>query len=229
MSAPQQLAFPLPAWPALGRADFIAAPCNAEALARIDAWPDWPAPRLVLCGPPASGKTHLAQIWAAKARAETLPARLLTLDMVAELPAQVAIEDADQLFGMGEAQEALFHLHNRLAAEAEGALLITGAAPPARWSIALPDLASRLQAMPLAQLSAPDDALLGALLAKLFEDRQIAPPPNLIPFLLIRMERSFAAARAVVAELDHRALSERRAIGTALAAEILTSLDRAPG
>jgi len=212
--------------PALGRADFIAAPCNTDALARIDAWPDWPIPRLALVGPTASGKSHLAQIWAARARAQILPARQLRLAMVADLPARVAIEDADQLFGLGEAQEALFHLHNRLAAEPEGALLVTGATPPARWSLALPDLASRMQAMPLAQLAPPDDPLLGALLAKLFEDRQIAPPPTLIPYLLRRMERSFAAARAVVAELDHRALSESRAIGTALAAEILTSLDR---
>lgn len=229
MSAPQQLAFPLPQMPALGRADFIAAPCNAEALTRIDAWPDWPAPRLALSGPAASGKSHLAQIWAARARAEILPARLLRLEMVAELPSQVVIEDADQLFGLGEAQEALFHLFNRLAAEPEGALLVTGAGAPARWSVALPDLASRLQAMPLVQLAPPDDSLLGDLLAKLFEDRQIAPPPTLIPYLLRRMERSFAAARAVVAELDHRALSESRAIGTALASEILTSLDREPG
>lgn len=224
MTAPQQLTFPLPQMPALGRADFIEAPCNADALARIDAWPDWPAPRLVISGPEASGKSHLAQIWAARSRGAILPARELTLARLDDLPAHVAVEDADKMFGAGEAQEALFHLHNRIQAEG-GGLLVTGETPPARWSIALPDLASRLQAMPLAQLAPPDDLLLGRVLAKLFEDRQILPPPPLIPFLLRRMERSFRAARVLVAELDHRALSEGRAINTTLAGEILGSLD----
>lgn len=228
MSGPQQLSFPLPAMPALGRSAFIAAPCNQRALDLIDAWPDWTSPRLALCGPAASGKSHLAQIWAVRTGAEIIAARKLTLGDVTRLPTCVVVESVDRLFGAGEAQEALFHLHNRLAAE-QGSLLVTGTEPPVRWSIALPDLASRLQAMPLAQLEPPDDMLLGRLLAKLFEDRQIAPPPPLIPYLLRRMERSFAAARAIVAELDHRALSESRPIGTSLAAEILGSLDRASG
>lgn len=228
MSGPQQLSFPLPAMPALGRSAFIAAPCNQRALDLIDAWPDWTSPRLALCGPAASGKSHLAQIWAVRTGAEIIAARKLTLGDIARLPTCVVVESADRLFGAGEAQEALFHLHNRLAAD-QGSLLVTGTEPPVRWSIALPDLASRLQAMPLAQLEPPDDMLLGRLLAKLFEDRQIAPPPPLIPYLLRRMERSFAAARAIVAELDHRALSESRPIGTSLAAEILGSLDRASG
>jgi chromosomal replication initiation ATPase DnaA len=228
MSGPHQLSFPLPAVPALGREAFIEAPCNQHALRLIDVWPDWPQPRLALCGPPASGKSHLVQIWAGRAQAAIVAARDLTLADVANLPAAVAVEDADRMFGAAEAQEALFHLHNRLAAEG-GSLLVTGVLAPARWSVALPDLASRLQAMPLAQLASPDDLLLGRVLAKLFEDRQIAPPPPLIPYLLRRMERSFAAARAVVAELDHRALSENRPIGTTLAGEILGTLDPSPG
>ncbi|MEM9394162.1 MAG: DnaA/Hda family protein [Pseudomonadota bacterium] len=222
MSA-EQLIFDLPGDPAMGRTDFIKAPCNANALAAVSDWGRWTGGRLALSGPPRSGKTHLARIFAGESGAVILPADTLETDMVPELPDRVVVEDADQLFGKIEQQEALFHLYNDLA-ERQGRLLVTGLGSPAQWPVVLPDLASRLQAMPLAKLGAPDDELLGALLSKLFEDRQIRPPEKLIPFLLLRMERSFAAAHTLVAELDHRALSERRPLNTALAGEVLESM-----
>jgi chromosomal replication initiation ATPase DnaA len=87
----------------------------------------------------------------------------------------------------------------------------------------LPDLASRLQAAPLTRLDAPDDALLSAVLIKLFADRQIAVPPTLIPYLVLRMERSIGAARALVTALDARALAMGRPITRQLAADLLDS------
>ena len=123
------------------------------------------------------------------------------------MPADAAlvVEDADRLRDLGRsrslAEEALFHLCNHLAAGG-GSLMATGRLAPARWQIALADLASRLRAAPVARLEAPDDALLAAVLVKLFADRQIAVAPDLIRYLLARMERSFAAAEALVAALD---------------------------
>ncbi|MFZ1479477.1 MAG: chromosomal replication initiator DnaA, partial [Paracoccaceae bacterium] len=104
-----------------------------------------------------------------------------------------------------------------------GRLLLTAAAPPRDWGLHLADLLSRLQAAPVAQLQAPDDALLSAVLIKLFADRQITVPPNLIPYLVARMPRSIDAARALVADLDARALQDGRAITRALAADLLDS------
>jgi chromosomal replication initiation ATPase DnaA len=222
----EQLIFDLPAHPAMGRADFIKAPCNATALAAVSDWGRWGGGRLALCGPASSGKSHLARIFAQESGAATLLAETLEPAMVPDLPDRVVIEDADRLFGKITSQEALFHLYNDLGARG-GRLLITGLATPSQWPIVLPDLASRVQAMSLAKLGPPDDELLGALLAKLFHDRQIRPPEKLIPYLLPRMDRSFAAAHRLVAELDHRALSEKRPLNTALAGEVLESMANA--
>ena len=140
---------------------------------------------------------------------------------------RVAVEDADAVCGNAEAEATLFHLHNLLLAEG-GLLLLTAKSPPNRWPLGLPDLASRMQATATAVIAAPDDALLSAVLVKLFADRQISVPPALIPFLAARMDRSFAAAAALVEALDAAALAEGRAVTRPLAAAVLDRLSRRP-
>ena len=108
---------------------------------------------------------------------------------------------------------------------AGGLLLLTSDQPPSRWSIALPDLASRMQATTVVQIHNPDDALLSALLMKLFADRQINPQPALVQYLATRIERSFSAAADIVDRLDTAALAQRRKINKALAAELLDNAD----
>lgn len=213
----RQLAFDLPSGEALTRADFFVSPANALALQTVDAWQDWPGGKLVLVGPEGAGKTHLAQIWAAETGAVVLQAQALgTVDLAPLTGARVVVEDADQI---GGAEAALFHLHNLLAGG--GALLLTAATPPRDWGLQLPDLISRLQAAAVARLDAPDDALLSAVLIKLFADRQVAVPANLIPYLISRMPRSIGAARGLVAALDARALALGRPVTRALAADVL--------
>jgi chromosomal replication initiation ATPase DnaA len=220
---PRQLAFDLPARAALGRSDFLVAPANRIALGLVDRWPDWPERKLALAGPEGSGKTHLVHVWAARARARIVPATALTRLDLGEMSeaAAVAVEDCDRLPALGrDAEEALFHLHNRLALGG-GTLMVTGVAAPAQWGLVLPDLESRLAAATLATLEPPDDALLAAVLVKLFADRQLEVSPGLIEYLLPRIERSFAGACAVVARLDRLALARRRAVTQRLAAEAL--------
>lgn len=223
MSA-RQLAFDLPARPALGRGDFYVSPANAHAAAAVADWRRWPAGKLALAGPEGAGKSHLVQVFAAEAEALVLPP-------AAPLPppgANVAVEDVDRLAGDPAAEEALFHLHNHVLAHG-GRLLVTGRSPPARWRLTLPDLASRMQGTPLVRIEAPDDALLAAVLAKHLADRQIRPAADLIPWLLPRMTRSFAAAADLVARLDALALAEGRAVNRHLAARILDNAgDGAP-
>lgn len=219
----RQLILDLPNETHLNRADFFVSAANAPALTAIDSWQSWPSRKMILVGPKGSGKSHLAEIWAAGAGATILAATALRQADLATFCAiqAVVIEDAEALSGDPQAEAALFHLHNLLAAS--GALLVTALSPPRDWGLALPDLVSRMQAAPLTRLNPPDDALLSAVLAKLFSDRQLAVPPNLIPYLLVRMDRSIAAARALVAALDARAMSQQRPITRSLAGELLES------
>jgi chromosomal replication initiation ATPase DnaA len=222
----QQLTFNLPVRAALGREDFFVAPSNALALATLDAPEAWPLGKLVLIGPEGAGKTHLAQVWAGPRAAPVRAAETLTNAVVPELAraGAVVIEDAHRAAGTPAAEEALFHLHN-LMAEARGLLLMTATSAPRDWGLQLPDLASRMQAAATARIDAPDDALLSAVLVKHFADRQLVVPGTLIPWLVARMDRSMAAARAIVAALDARALQKRGPITRALAAEVLGQLD----
>jgi chromosomal replication initiation ATPase DnaA len=215
---PRQLAFDLPVRAALGRDDFFVSPANAGALAMIDAPQGWPQGKLLLIGPRGSGKSHLAEVFAHDRQAMILTGA--DLFELAEPPDAVIVEDAESVAGRHE--ELLFHLHNRMAAR-DGLLLLTASAPPGQWGLRLPDLLSRMQATAVARLEPPDDALLGAVIVKLFADRQVQVPPTLIPFLVGRIDRSFAAAQAMVAALDARALAQGRPVTRAMAGELLDS------
>jgi len=218
---PRQLALALDHVQSFAREDFVAGPSNATALALIDAWPDWPARSVALIGPPGSGKSHLAAVWAAESGARFVSGRALEHG---DLPATLAtgalvVEDlAEGRFG----ERALFHLLN-LAREDGAFMLLTARSGPAGWTLAINDLASRLRALPVVTLAVPDDALLRPVLVKLFADRQLAVDDSLIGFLMTRIERSFAGARAAVEALDREALRQHRPVTRALAAELWRS------
>ena len=213
----RQLAFALPNAEALTREDFFVAPSNALALQTVEGWQEWPGRKLLLIGPEGAGKTHLAHVWAALSGAAILTGPDLAQTDVAALAGHpVLVDDADRI---GPAEAQLFHLHN--LATSGAALLLTARTPPRDWGLALPDLISRMQATQIARLEAPDDALLSAVLVKLFADRQVTVPSNLISYLITRMPRSIGAARTLVADLDARALAAGRPITRALAGEVL--------
>lgn len=217
---PRQAALPLDLPPRMDRADFVPSACNAAALGLLGA--ALPGGRLVLHGPEGSGKTHLGHIWANARNAVHLHASALA---GADLPAMIEtgavwLDDAARVADSPDDQTALFHLLNM--AQAHGAELVLAARAPARdWGVTLPDLASRLAACTHVAVAAPDDALLAAVLRKLFADRQVAISDRLIPFLLPRMERSLAEAQRLVARLDAEALARSKPIGRALAADVL--------
>lgn len=213
MTGPRQLPLDLPHDPDYAADAFIPGAENAAARAFIESWPDWPGGVLALCGPAGAGKTHLARIWARRHGARLLGWGACHPDLAT---GPVVLDGPD----FPAEPEMLFHLLNAARSAGHG-LLLVAEAPPARWGVALPDLASRLAALPVAELAPPGDALLAQLLLKLFADRQITPPAGLIPFLLPRIERSFAAARKIVAALDHAALAAGRAVSIPLARQVL--------
>ncbi|MGJ8546948.1 MAG: chromosomal replication initiator DnaA [Sulfitobacter sp.] len=217
----KQLGFDLPVRPARGRADFFVAPSNALAVALIDTWQNWPSGKMALSGPEGAGKTHLAHVWADLSGAQIIPAKGLTADAVPALAqCPLAVEDIPAINADPEAQTALFHLHNMMAASGLP-LLLTGRGNVASWGISLPDLASRLQGATEATLDAPDDALLAAVMVKLLADRQLTPKPDLIPYLLGRIDRSFADAGRIVARLDAASIALKRPLTRSLAASVL--------
>jgi len=218
MSAhPRQLALALCHAENFAREDFLSGPSNAVALALVDAWPDWSHRTVMLTGPEGSGKSHLAAMWAQAAGARLIAARAVEEANVPAALATGALVVEDVTAGSFE-EKALFHLLN-LAREQDAFVMLTARTPPATFAIA--DLTSRLKALPVVAIAPPDDGLLRVVLLKLFSDRQLAVDEALLGYVGKRIERSFAAARAVVALLDAEAMRRKRPLTRALAAEIL--------
>lgn len=218
--ATRQLALDLPHAESFRRDDFLASSANAAALALVESWPAWPDRFAAIVGPPGSGKSHLAAIWAARSGARIVDAASLTRTEVprALVTGALVLEDlAPQRID----EAALFHLLN-LAREEPAFILMTAGKRLDLAGFTLPDLASRLRAVPAVTLAPPDDALIAAVLVKLFADRQILIDEDTVSYLLARMERTLAAARALAARLDRVSLSQGRRITRALAAELFT-------
>ncbi|HEY5963321.1 MAG TPA: chromosomal replication initiator DnaA [Xanthobacteraceae bacterium] len=213
-----QLALALDHAESHAREDFLEGPSNVAALSLIERWPDWPSRTVLLRGPEGSGKSHLAAIWAREAGARILSPRMLE---GAEVPVALATGALvlDNLAEGAFDEAALFHLLN-LAREERAYVLVTARTAPAGWRIATPDLSSRLRALPVVALDTPDDALLRAVIVKLFADRQLAVDESLVGFLVNRIERSFAGAREAVRALDREALRLKRPVTRALAGDL---------
>lgn len=216
---PRQLAFDLPVRSSVGRRDFFVSAANSAAVGMIDRWPDWPASTLFLVGPPGSGKSHLAEVWRGASGAALRSAGTLQTDIVPEAlsAGALALEDAP---GPGLDERAFFHLMNH-AREHHAFVLVTSQTLPALWPVGLADLKSRLRASPVVELKPPDDALLRAVLMKHFADRQIAVDETVVSYLMARMERSFDAARRLVAEIDSRALADKAEVTRGFVARVL--------
>ncbi len=219
----RQLVLDLPVVEGRALEDFLPAPCNRAAFEAVLAWPAWPAPVLLLIGPEASGKSHLAQIWADRAgavwlRGQDLATAHSALARLGEARA-ACCDDADLVVE----ERALLHLLNTLV-ERRGHLLATARDTVPGWSVRLPDLRSRLAAAWTVRVEPPDDTLLAALLVKQLADRGLRAEPEVVAFLVARMERSFAGARRLVRALDRASLVSGRAIGPQLARAVLAEL-----
>jgi chromosomal replication initiation ATPase DnaA len=223
--APRQLTLDLAHRPALGAEDFFVGPSNRAALELMDRWPDWPHWAAVVVGPARSGKSHLANVWRLRSQAQRLRASELSESAVALLKADRALLVENLEVGISD-EKALFYLLN-VAREEKLSILLTSRLAPGDLLITLPDLRSRLRALPLVAIEAPEEALLRAVLVKHIADRQLLVEPEVVDYLALRMERSLEAAQKLVAEIDRRALATRRRVTRKLASEVLVELGTA--
>ena len=226
----RQLALPFAHRPRFVRADFIAAPSNAGALAWLDrdGGAQWPDHRLALWGDAGCGKTHLLQVWARDHDALLLPGTALR--GLTALPERrvgsgggIAVDDADTATD----EHALLHLLN-MARERELPILMAGREAPSRWPVLLPDLASRLRATMAVALRRPEEALLRILLLRLLAERQLAVAQPVVEWLLLRLPRRADAMREAAQRLDQAALASGTAVTRALAASVLDELLAGP-
>lgn len=199
---PSQIPISFPIKESFSREDFMPAPCNLEALAWVDRWPDWNYPALIIHGADGCGKTHLLSLWQAKSGGD-----------------HIAIDNAQTLFGNSDAEKDLFHQFN-IAKENGTSLLLTLDKPVAQQSIALPDLTSRLQAAPSVEVQEPDDVALQGVFLKLCHDRQLKVTPEVVAYILPRIERSYDTVRNLVSQIDEASLSEKRAVTVPLVRDI---------
>lgn len=194
-----QFALPF-AWPAVeDERDFCRGDANAAAIRHLEHRSLWPVMATLLTGPRKSGRSLLGRIFVAKAGG-------------------ALIDDADQ-----RPEEELFHAWNRAQASRQPLLLIADAPPPA-WQIHLPDLRSRIAATPHIAIDEPDDALAAALLERLLGQRGLAAGPEVIAYLLPRIERSYVAILRVIDALDQLSLARRSRITVPLARQALLSI-----
>jgi chromosomal replication initiation ATPase DnaA len=218
----KQMALELPVANFITRDDIIEGAANSIALEMIDGWPQWPGLVVVLAGPVGSGKTHITKVWANKANA-----RVISMDELSRLGDDRAndrpllLEDA-RPNNINETE--LFHILNAKRA-ANASIIITSRSWPNEWDIKLADLSSRLRAAQLAEIGEPDDELLRKVLYKLFGDRQLPIEPNVIDYMVVRMERSLEAACQIVARLDTKGLAQKRKITRQLAGEVLSGIE----
>jgi DnaA regulatory inactivator Hda len=211
---PQQLPFDLGHRTAFARDDFWVSESNQDAVAWLDKYPDWPAPLLVIHGPRGCGKTHLLKVWQ-----NDTGAALYDAAAPDALPAAVVLDDIENYIGDAAREETLLHLYN-IQKERCGHILAAAETPPRQWRFALRDLESRLLAAPAAAVGSPDDQLMAVVLTKLFSDRQIFVPQEVVQFLLPRLERSFAAMGAIVDAIDRKALAEKRKVTVPLVRDL---------
>ncbi len=224
----QQIPLDLGTKKAFDSNDFQIGKSNADAVGWLERWPNWPAPILILQGPPASGKSHLCAVWQKISNASAIKPEELETESAQDLfhrADALLIDGLDPWLGDRKAETTLFHLYNMLKEERK-TMMIAMRMTPSDADFIVPDLASRVRAAPCVSIHPPDDMLLASVLIKLFSDRQLNVTNNVISYLLPRMERSFAEAQKIVKKADQTALAEKRGVSVPLMRKVLSDMQR---
>lgn len=216
----------------LGEEDFLVASCNETAYKAVAMWPQWQHFALNIYGSKSSGKSHLAHIWVNKVlsflprpvQIPFIPARQVNMKNVNKLTNEhqfLVIEDLETAIN----EEAFFHLYNNYNVP-ERFILFTSVQPPSKLPFKLPDLRSRLNIIPTVEIYQPDDEMLTALIAKLFNDRQIIISQEILNHILKHTERSFEFVSKLVAEIDDISWTYGRAVSIPIVRQALKNLNK---
>lgn len=177
---------------------------NGQAARLLQGWRAWPGGTMALVGPPGAGKTHLALAWALEAGARALSPHATPEAAAAaflEAEGRLLLDDCESGAG-GSFDEGMLWRLIDLARARAGAVLLVGVGAPAAWGAQTPDLRSRLAALPLARLEEPDGALLEVVLRRFCREQFIHLSDDAAKYLVRRLPRTFAAARAVTAQIE---------------------------
>jgi chromosomal replication initiation ATPase DnaA len=181
---PDQIALPLD-WPQAADDDrFLVSDANSAAFEHFRTWAMWPVKATLLTGPRRSGRTLLARAFCARVGGQL-------------------IDRADQ-----HDEEALFHAWNAAQESKRPLVMVVDEVPPA-WSIALPDLRTRIAVTPIARIAEPDDALFKGVLRLLFADRGLHIANEPLRFIADRAARSYYNAERTVEAIDRFAIADR--------------------
>lgn len=221
MSKSGQLLLDLGGAPSLTRDDLVVSAANLNAASLIDNWPHWSSPWAILIGAKGYGKSHLAEVWCEVAYAHRVePSNLSDEDLDEAQSGRPVLIDG--LFDGQYDETRLFHLMNAIR-NAQATMLITAENAPGLWDTKTADLNSRFKAATTVEIGEPDDALLHAVIAKLFADRQISVAPEVVDYLAMRIDRSLDSANRIVQRLDKEALVSKSRITKPFIARVLES------
>lgn len=198
----------------------VVAEANRDAARLLTEWRSWPGGALALVGPSGAGKTHLALAWALEAGARQVSPHAAPDDAAAifkEAGGRLFIDDADG----PDRDEAMFWRALDLARAEGGAVLMVGVTEPSQWGAEVPDLRSRLAALPTARLGEPDEALMEVVLRRICREQFIHLSDDAARYLARRMPRTFAAARSLAAALDRDIVRGAKPVALAAARKAL--------
>jgi chromosomal replication initiation ATPase DnaA len=195
------------------------------ALNALRRWKQWPERQLALSGDAFSGKTRLLRLWAADSGAAVVTGQALAaapIDEISRLSiSALAIDDAD---AASDGYGLLAALN--LCRDRGAPVLLAGRGEPADWFAIPPDLRSRLAAVPVVQVEAPDDETLALRLREECARRHLILSDESVAYLAPRMERSWAAVGLVADQIERtRGRAETRAAARA----VLAALGMDPG
>lgn len=216
-----QLVFNLPYGNSSTARDFFVAASNASAVGWLERYPNWPAAGLVMYGPKGVGKTHLARAWCDRVTGIRIEHRSDAQEyLAADCLQPVVVDSADVICADEAGAEAVFHIYQRLAASPAKMLLLANS-PPQAWFMALPDLKSRVLALPTVEVTQPDDALCEALMVKYLADRGVGVAPEVLAYLQVRLPRDAEQLEKAMQALDLYALTQKKPISLPLARQWL--------
>lgn len=216
----------------LSEEDFLVAPCNENAYKAIKLWPSWHHFSLCIYGPQSSGKSHLAHIWINQIN-QNLPrpisvpilsAHSINLKNINKLANEFPFLVVENLNGDIN-EEAFFHLYNHYNTP-DRSILFTSEVPLSKLPLKLPDLRSRLNIVPTVEILQPDDEMLTALIAKLFNDRQIIISQEILDYILKHTERSFSFVSRLIEEIDDISWTYGRAVSIPIVRDALKNLSQ---